>query len=389
MKSTSLRAFRRHENALVASSALPVIGLVTGIVLGVTALVACGSSTTSDDSRKSTGGAGGADAGAGPRSISAGGASGAPATSGACNAKPPKVLATTGTQAQHLFASGTDLYFIEVPDGANTMSIMHVKDDGSGAGMVYTSPDYGYGILSLWVTSDTIFFVESNQQGQAALYRMPRSGGDKVKLSKDYGQDIADIGGVDANAVYIAVPTDTGNDLRRIPMSGGSETVVATVKGLALKDMQVVGSDMWFLANDGLDGYYKVSLSMAGASPTQVSMEPCALEAAVTSAGVYCSDALALNRMPLTGGPYAKVLDLPGGPVDVSMPDGDFIYLVPKSTPDAPGTLRKFPVAGGMPADVSCNRGTMTVPVFDDNGVYWFEEDPKDMQTKVYGQSKR
>jgi hypothetical protein len=146
---------------------------------------------------------------------------------------------------------------------------------------------------------------------------------------------------------------------------------------------------MWFLANDGLDGYYKLSLSTPGAAPVQVSPEPCALEASVTSAGVYCSDALALNRMPLAGGQYTKVLDLPDGPVDVSMPDGTFIYLVPKSTPDNPGTLRKFPVAGGTPTDVSCGRGAMTVPVFDDNGVYWFEDDPKDMKTKVYAASKR
>jgi hypothetical protein len=129
---------------------------------------------------------------------------------------------------------------------------------------------------------------------------------------------------------------------------------------------------------------------MPSATPVRVSSEPCGQEAAVTSAGLYCSDALALDRMPLTGGGYTKVLDLSDGPVDVSMPDGDFIYLVPKSTPDNPGTLRKFPVKGGTPTDVSCNRGTMTVPVFDDDGVYWLEEDPTDStKTNVYAASKR
>jgi hypothetical protein len=146
---------------------------------------------------------------------------------------------------------------------------------------------------------------------------------------------------------------------------------------------------MWLLANDGLDGYYKVSLS-GGSTPVQVSSEACAFEASVTAAGVFCSSALALMRMPLQGGAYTKVLELNDGPVDVSMPDGDYIYLVPKSTPQDRGTLRKFPVKGGTPTDISCGRGTMTVPAFDVNGVYWLEADAADpTKLNLYAASKR
>jgi hypothetical protein len=327
---------------------------------------------------------------AGARGVSPGGATDAGGATGLCNAPAPKVLASGHTLVHDLFASGPDLYFIEIPDGGSATVIRHVKDDGTDEGMVYASPEYPYEVQSIWATSDAIYFVEADSQGNAAAFRIPRGGGDKVKLSKDYSAGSAEIGGVDSSAVYVSMAVDGNYELHRVPISGGSETVVASLKGLAFRDMQIMGSDMWFLANDGLDGYYKVSLSMPGAAPVQVSPEPCSLEAAVTSAGVYCSDALALNRMPLGGGDYTKVLDLPEGPVDVSTPDGDVIYLVPKSTPDNPGTLRKFPVVGGKPTDISCGRGTMTIPVFDDNGVYWLEEDTTDStKTNVYAASKR
>jgi hypothetical protein len=43
---------------------------------------------------------------------------------------------------------------------------------------------------------------------------------------------------------------------------------------------------------------------------------------------------------------------------------------VPKSTPDDPSTLPKFPVAGGTPVDIARGRDAMPIPTFNDHGVY-------------------
>ena len=83
-----------------------------------------------------------------------------------------------------------------------------------------------------------------------------------------------------------------------------------------------------------------------------------------------------------------NVWDLPDGPVDVSMPDGNFVYLAPKSTPTSRGVLRKYPVAGGTPTDISCDRATMTVPVFNDKGLYWLEETDDSSKMNVYSAPK-
>ncbi|HVW29669.1 MAG TPA: DUF5050 domain-containing protein [Polyangiaceae bacterium] len=374
MNSILLRFVRRPARTLRARSEFHFVTLVAGSLFGGALLVACGSSAPSHQSTTSADGTGGGDGGV--PSTSPGGAGGESPASTSCNAPAPVLRVSATALASHLVAAKEDLYFIDMPPMTTSTQIRHVGGDGQDDGAIYASPE-GSTLLSVWAAADTMYFVESTPQGEAALYRVPYAGGDKTKLSKDYSSGSAEIGGADANYVYVAVSQDGNYELRRVAADGSGETVIASLPGLAFRDMQIFGSDMWFLANDGLDGYYKVPLS-GGAAPMQISPEPCQFEASVTSAGVYCSDALSLTRMPLTGGDYTKVMDLPDGGVDVSPPDGDFVYLTPKSTPDHPGVLRKFPVAGGTTKDLACGRGTMTIPVFNDGGIYWLEADATD-----------
>lgn len=359
--------------------------LAAGCVFGGATLVACGSPAPSHPSTPSPDGTGGGDGGV--PATSTGGAGGESTASTSCNAPAPVLRVAATAQANHLVASKTDLYFIDMPPLTTSTQIRHIGGDGQDDGAIYGSPE-GSTLLGLWAAADTMYFVESTPQGEAALYRVPYAGGDKTKLSKDYSSGSAEIGGADANAAYVALSGADNYELHRVAADGSGETTIASLPGLAFRDMQIFGSDMWFLANDGLDGYYEVPLS-DGSAPRQISPEPCQFEASVTSAGVYCSDALSLTRMPLAGGDYTKVMDLPEGGVDVSRPDGDFVYLTPKSTPDHPGALRKFPVAGGTTKDIACGRGTMTIPVFNDGGIYWLEADATDSsKMNVYAAAK-
>lgn len=388
MNSTSTDRFCLPGEGLVSGR----LGLLSIVTIGALQLAACGSDNAGLAPSMGTGGAGGspsAAGGTGGDSSSSPGPSSGGASQGACKAPAAKVIAKAGAAAAHLTASGSDLYFIDTSDTFVT-SIRHIKDDGTSDGNVYTSPEYESNVLDIVVSGDTIYFAERNPSGFVHLYRIPRSGGSKVQITKGEGEasGSADLGGATSDTVFLSAPTDTGHQIRRVSVNDGTETVIAEHKGLVFKDIQILGSDIWFLANEGLDGYFKVPVTATTSSAVQVGTGACPFEAAVTPMGAFCSGAVALQRMPLTGGDFADVWDLPNGVVDVSRPDGNFIYLVPKSN-DNTGTLRKYPIAGGNATDVSCNRGQMTVPVFNDRAILWFEFDPQDdSKTDLYSAPK-
>jgi hypothetical protein len=384
MNSTSTKGF-----CLPLAGSLPTsLGLSAVAMIGALQVAACGS----DSAPPATpdGGAGQSGSGGGGGNGAAGSTSSGGAASGACKAPAPKIVTTVTLQGEQLFAAGSDLYLLDASETSPYLSIWHVKDDGTGKGKIYSPPEGG-AVQSFWVDADTIYFVERTDTGLSALYRSALTGTGKTRISKTadgFKTGGADIAGVANGAVFVSVGASDTHQLRRIAVQDGTETVIADQKGLTFKDIQIVGSDMWYLANQGLDGYFKTPLTATGPSGKQVGTEACTFEASVTSAGAYCADAIYLSRMPLTGSTFMKVWNLPDGPVDVSMPDGNFVYLTPKSTPDSRGVLRKYPVAGGNPTDISCDRSTMTVPVFNDKGVYWLEETEDASKLNVYSTPK-
>jgi hypothetical protein len=297
---------------------------------------------------------------------------------GECIAPAPKLLAQTKLAATDLRVVGSDLYLLDDTATGHASNIRHVEADGSVDEVVYAAPAQDYGLQSLWVTETTAYFIEQDPAGDAALYRVALTGGTKTLVStKKYASGSATIAGVDAASAYVITSTGGGNELRRVSLSDGSETVIAAHTGLAFKDPQIVGRDIWFMANSGLDGYFKAPLDASTSSAVQVSSETCRYQMSVTSAGVFCSSATGLWLMPLSGAPSSRVLELDGG-VDVSRPDGDFVYLLPLATNDIRKALRKYPIAGGSPTDVACDRSTMKDLVFDATGVYWLETDASD-----------
>jgi hypothetical protein len=378
MNSTSTEGFCLPATGSLSSSP----GLFALGLIGALHVAACGS----DSSPAATPGAGGqsGSGGVGGNGATAGSTSSGGAAAVACKAPAPKVLATATLQAEQLFATASDLYLLDATESSPYVGIRHMKDDGTGDSVIYTSPDGG-SVQSLWVTTDTIYFVERSASGASNLFSTSLSGGAKTQITKkDFASGGADIGGVANGAVFVSTSATDTHQLQRITVQDGTKTVIADQKGLAFRSMQIVGSDFWFLSNTGLDGYFKTPLAATGPSAKQVGTDSCTFEAAVTSAGAYCSGATWLSRMPLTGGSFMHVWELQDGPVDVSLPDGNFVYLVPKSTTTSRGVLLKYPVAGGTPTDLSCGRSTMTIPVFNGKGLYWLEEADDSSKTNIY-----